>query len=108
MTESALLPVDEAELFECEMFYDFNLLQLLRSYCSNCDDLWRNSSKAKQLLPHQKIEREVANLIASTVWAKSQDIRDRIKIKHIQVKNECRRAEREPKDIHNAAMYLML
>ena len=30
----------------------------------------------KQLLSHQKIEREVANLIASTVWAKSQDIRD--------------------------------
>ena len=62
----------------------------------------------KQLFSHQKIEREVANLIASAVWAKSQDIRDRIKIKHIQVKNECRRAEREPKDIHNAAMYLML
>jgi Holliday junction DNA helicase RuvB len=34
----------------------------------------------KQLLSHQKIEREVANLIASTVWAKSQDIRDCIKI----------------------------
>src|SRR5215469_11446249 len=34
----------------------------------------------KQLLSHQKIEREVANLIASAVWAKSQDIRDSIKI----------------------------
>jgi len=34
----------------------------------------------KQLLSHQKIEREVANLIASTVWDKSQDIRDCIKI----------------------------
>lgn len=34
----------------------------------------------KQLLSHQKIEREVANLIASKVWAKSQDIRDCIKI----------------------------
>jgi len=34
----------------------------------------------KQLLSHQKIEREVANLIASAEWAKSQDIRDSIKI----------------------------
>ena len=34
----------------------------------------------KQLFSHQKIEREVANLIASAVWAKSQDIRDCIKI----------------------------
>ena len=34
----------------------------------------------KQLLSNQKIEREVSNLIASAVWAKSQDIRDCIKI----------------------------
>ena len=34
----------------------------------------------KQLLSHQKIEREVSNLIASAVWTKSQDIRDCIKI----------------------------
>jgi hypothetical protein len=31
-------------------------------------------------ISHRKSEREVANLIASTVWAKSQDIRDCIKI----------------------------
>jgi len=29
---------------KCEMSYDSNLLQLLHSYCSNCDDLWRNSN----------------------------------------------------------------
>ena len=34
----------------------------------------------KQLLSHQKIERKVANLVASAVWAKSQDIRDCVKI----------------------------
>ena len=34
----------------------------------------------KQLLSRQKIEREVANLIASAVWAKSQDIRDCVRI----------------------------
>jgi replication-associated recombination protein RarA len=34
----------------------------------------------KQLLSHRKIEREVANLVASAVWAKSQDIRDCVRI----------------------------
>lgn len=34
----------------------------------------------KRLLSHQKIEREVANFVASAVWAKSQDIRDCIRI----------------------------
>ena len=34
----------------------------------------------KQLLSHQKMEREAANLIASAVWTKSRDIRDCIKI----------------------------
>jgi holliday junction DNA helicase RuvB len=34
----------------------------------------------RQLLSHQKIEREVANLIARAVWARSQDMRDCIKI----------------------------
>ena len=34
----------------------------------------------RHLLSHQKIEREVANLIASAVWARSQDMRDCIKI----------------------------
>jgi holliday junction DNA helicase RuvB len=34
----------------------------------------------RQLLSHQKIEREVANLIASAVWTRSQDMRDCIKI----------------------------
>jgi ATP-dependent Lon protease len=33
----------------------------------------------KQLLSHQKIE-QIANLIASAVWARSQDMRDCIKI----------------------------
>jgi replication-associated recombination protein RarA len=34
----------------------------------------------RQLLSHQKIEREVSNLIASAIWARSQDMRDCIKI----------------------------
>jgi MoxR-like ATPase len=34
----------------------------------------------RQLLSKRKIEREVANLIASAVWTRSQDMRDCIKI----------------------------
>jgi len=37
----------------------------------------------RQLLSHQKIEQEVANLIASAVWARCQDMRDCIKIRNM-------------------------
>jgi replication-associated recombination protein RarA len=48
----------ELESYTCEQFFEIT----------------------KQLLSHRKIEREVANVIASAVWAKSQDIRDCVRI----------------------------
>jgi len=42
----------------------------------------------RQLISHQKLEKEVANLITSAIWARSQDIRDCIKIGNIAKSRE--------------------
>lgn len=52
------------------------------------------SEITKELLSHHKIEEGFADIIANTVWAKSEDIRDRVKIDNIakcieDVNNPC-------------------